>query len=72
MVSKFNNLLTIGWVSLVLDSVSSVKFEKWMPNGMHVPKTIAWSFVKIGSSTLEPPLIVPLICNFPNAYKNKT
>ncbi len=72
MTSKFDILLTIGRASLVIDSVSSTNFEKCMPSGMCVPKTIAWSFVKIASSTLEPPMIVPLICKFPNAYKNKT
>ncbi len=41
MASKFDSLLTIGWVPLVVDSVSSTNFEKWMPSGMRVPKTIA-------------------------------
>jgi hypothetical protein len=26
---------------LVIDSISFTNFEKWMPNGMCVPKTIA-------------------------------
>jgi len=41
MASKFYSLLTIGRASLVIDLISSTKFEKWMPSGMHVPKTIA-------------------------------
>jgi hypothetical protein len=72
MASKFDSLLTIGWASLVVDSIPSTSFEKWMPSGMCVPKTIAWSFVKITGLTLEPPLIAPLICRFPNALKRKT
>lgn len=72
MASKFDSLLTIGWASLVVDSIPSTSFEKWMPSGMCVPKTIAWSFVKITGLTLEPPLIAPLICRFPNALKSKT
>jgi hypothetical protein len=41
MASKFNILVTIGRASLVVDTISSTKFEKWMPSKMCVPKTIA-------------------------------
>jgi len=65
-------LLTIGQASLVVDLIPFTSFEKWIPSGMCVPKTTTLSFVKIANSTLKPPVIVPLIYKFPNAYKNKT